>query len=461
MVDGVLAALLLALGLSQASPPGDSGLLLRAVRFYRTAPGQALGQTQVTAMLRVPADLAASGPSGDVVLQFAVRVLSDTGTLYQQTWHKRTTLPFPRGDADRLEVLRFSLVEGRFRLEASVVDSVSGRRAEVDVPVEAYPTAPAASDLLLSAWVRPVAAADTIPAPGEFRRGGLILAIAPDVVVGGATASVAYLLETYSGTAVQGSLRVAITDPSGAVLRRNEATPVRVTAGIGLLTGQIDVGDLPPGRFRLVTTLDLGGRTVTRDAEFAIDPAAGAAPAALSDRDYFGGMTGADLDRAFAPLEVIAEPGELAGWPPTGTDAEKRAVLIGIWGRRDPTAATGNERRAQFYDGVAYADVFFGEPRSRLAGWQTDRGRVFLREGLAPQVLRREQRGRVPAYEVWRYFEGAGRYYIFAARGTLGSFRLIRSDDPQAPGEPGWQQILTPIGVREIVAFLGRAVLDR
>ena len=440
--------------------PPDTALVLQAVRFYRADPNQSQGQTQVTAMLRIPPGLPEPGRRGEVSLTLAVRVLGDGGAaLYEQSWQKRTAVPFPRGDADRLDVLRFSLGPGSYRLEASVVDSVSGRRSDAAVPIEAYPIQPPASDLLLSHWVRPVAKIDTIPQPGEFRRGSLILAIAPDLVVGGSSASIAYLFETYSGTALEGTLKLAVVDDAeGGTLRHTEPTPVRIAAGIGLLTGAIDVGTLQPGAYRLVAALDLGGQAVTRESRFVVDPSAGALPAALGDDAWFARLAGSELDRAFAPLDLVAEPGELSGWPAAGSDAAKRSFLAGFWRRRDPTPQTGNERRARFYDGVVYANSFYAEPTRRVEGWETDRGRVFLREGLPTQVLRREERGRVPAYEVWRYFDRGDRYYLFADRGVMG-FRLLRSNDPRESREPRWQEILSPDGVREVVSFLGRGVL--
>lgn len=453
---GLVAALSVGVG------SADTGLVVRTVRFYRADPGQSPGQTQVTAFLRIPPDLPRAGQDGQVSLSLTVTVTDSAGeALYQQAWQRRTAVPFPRGEADRLDLFRFTLGAGRFLLEASVVDSVSGAKASATVPIEGYPTPPAASDLLISPWLRPVASMDTVPQAGEFRRGGLIVAIAPEVVVGGPAASVAYLLETYAGTSSEGRLTVTVEDAGGAVRKRFGPTPVRVAAGIGLLTGQLELGDLPADRYRLKASIELGGRVVSREAGFVSDPAVASMPGALSDEAYFGLLSGASLDQAYAPLATIAEPRDLARWPRAGGDEEKRAFLTGFWRGRDPTPnAPGNERRAQFYDGVVYANAFYADVRRRLAGWQTDRGRVFLREGLPTQVLRRQQRGAVPAYEVWRYFEGVGRYYLFVDRGALGGFQLLRSNDPRELKERRWQQILTAAGVAEVVDFLGRTVLE-
>jgi GWxTD domain-containing protein len=210
----------------------------------------------------------------------------------------------------------------------------------------------------------------------------------------------------------------------------------------------------------MVAALGLGSQTVIREGWFEVDPAVASAPASLADRDYFANESGQDLDRSFGPLAVIARPGELAGWPASGTDAAKRTFLAEFWRGRDPTPATGNERRARFYDGVVHATAFFADTARGLAAWETDRGRIFLREGLAPQVLRRKARGAVPAYEVWRYFDRPGRFYVFAAADERGGVDLIRSNDPKETNHPRWQQVLTPTGVREVVAFLGRQVLE-
>lgn len=452
----MVRSLLLAAGLLQ---PADSGLLLKVVRFYRADPAQAPGVTQVTAMLGIPGDLATAGPSGEASLSFTARVVGDAGVLYEQTWRKRTGIPFPRGDADRLDVLRFSLARGSYQLEASVEDSVSGRRLRAVVPIDGFGAPPPASDLLLSPWLRPVTAGDTVPQPGEFRRGGLVLAIAPEVAIGGSAASIAYLIETYSGAAIDGALTITIANHAGEVRRRTEPTPVRVVAGIGLLSGAVEAAGLEPGRFRLGASLSMAGQTVTREAEFVVDPAAAVSKASQSDVGYFAGLAGAELDQAFAPLALIAGPGELEGWPDRGPDAAKRRFLTRFWEQRDPTPATGNERRARFYDGVTYANVFYADSARRLQGWETDRGRIFLREGLPTQTVRRQARGPIPAYEVWRYFERGGRYYVFADRGARGGMTLIRSSDPREPGDRRWQEILTPAGVQEVIGLVGRDLL--
>ena len=92
---------------------------------------------------------------------------------------------------------------------------------------------------------------------------------------------------------------------------------------------------------------------------------------------------------------------------------------------------------------------------SASPGWKTDRGRVFARNGVPDEVLRRNQQGNAPPYEVWRYSKNKGRYYIFADRTGFGAMNLINTNDLQENGIPNWQKILGLDAVQDIGRFLG------
>ena len=51
-------------------------------------------------------------------------------------------------------------------------------------------------------------------------------------------------------------------------------------------------------------------------------------------------------------------------------------------------------------------------------------------------MLRRQQQGYAPPYEVWRYSRGKGNYYIFADRTGVGGFKLMSSNDVKEVGDP-------------------------
>src|SRR5262249_5582235 len=59
------------------------------------------------------------------------------------------------------------------------------------------------------------------------------------------------------------------------------------------------------------------------------------------------------------------------------SDAEREYFIEQFWLRRDPTPGTpDNEFKEEHYRRIAYANERFGT--SSLAGWKTDRGRIYI-----------------------------------------------------------------------------------
>ena len=168
----------------------------------------------------------------------------------------------------------------------------------------------------------------------------------------------------------------------------------------------------------------------------------------ITDAGYFGGMTSQQLDRAAAPLALIAKSKEMSVYSKDLSVTAKRNFLTRFWAARDPSPDTPrNESREQFYGGIAYADSNFREHgRIREPGWRTDRGRIYVRLGSPDETLRRVQQGNAPPYEAWRYNRGKGNYYIFADLTGVGGFKLMHSDDVHEVGDPNWQRILGASG---------------
>ena len=90
-----------------------------------------------------------------------------------------------------------------------------------------------------------------------------------------------------------------------------------------------------------------------------------------------------------------------------------------------------------------------------MAGWRSDRGRIYAKNGAPDEVLRRQQEGRAPPYEVWSYAKGKGYYYIFADRSGFGAYTLIHSNDLKESGYPGWAELIGGPAVADAGRFLG------
>jgi GWxTD domain-containing protein len=246
---------------------------------------------------------------------------------------------------------------------------------------------------------------------------------------------------------------------------QTQALPVKVTAGGSILKGQLDLTGLPPGGYSMVADLQLDGKTIQRTAEFSMagltetlarDTARRGAEK-VTDEGYFAAMSGAELDQARAPLDYIAESRELSAWSKDLSVEAKRRFLTQFWKQRDPTpASVKNERRESFYAAIAYANKAFKEGgRNAKSGWSSDRGRIYAKNGTPDEVLRRQQEGRAPPYEVWSYAKGKGYYYIFADRSGFGAFTLVHSNDLKESGLPGWAELLTSPAVADAGRFLG------
>jgi GWxTD domain-containing protein len=235
-----------------------------------------------------------------------------------------------------------------------------------------------------------------------------------------------------------------------------------VGAGGGVLRGQLDMEGLPPGRYTLEVSVEMGAQKIERSGSFVMaDPtpalarrAAEMAEAASTDSGYFGAMDEAALDMAFEPLSYLANSGDLRAYR-GATLTAKRRFLIDFWQKRDPDHTGRNEFREQFYGKIAYADSTFRERGSRTqSGWKTDRGRVYARLGAPDEKLDRVRAGQAPSYQVWRYTRGKSLYYIFSDRSGLGAYKLLSSNDLAEAGAPDWRDILGPDALRDIGLFL-------
>ncbi len=474
----MLAVRLLTLALlaSVAGPgelPGqpDTDLILRAVRSYRADQRR----TEVNAFVQVPYLLmqpTSSDPDARLSYRVEVRVTDSTGLkLLEQSWQNHATAALRRADAFAVDMVRFSLAPGRYRLDVAVVDSVSGRRAETAMDLEGFTTPPAASDLLLSPQIRPTAVGDTVPRPAELRWGQMLVTAAARLDLTPLRATAFYLLEAYAPTEATGTLQLKVADSTGKALITTASTPVQVPAGGGVLKGQLDLAGLPPGRYNMVAALHLGEKTVERAAGFTMaeldetleKDVVRREAAKATDEGYFEAMGEEELAEAREPLALIAESGEMSKWTRDLSLRAKRRFLIDFWKRRDPSPNTPvNEMRQLFYDGVAYADKTFAEGgRAAMPGWKTDRGRIYVKNGSPDEQLDRVQAGRSVPYQVWRYRRGRDRYYIFADRSNgIGIYQLVHSNDVRENGVPNWREVLREEAVADIGRFLGVDFFD-
>jgi GWxTD domain-containing protein len=466
-----LAALAALAGPPESRGQNDADVILRAVRSYRAEHGR----TEVNAFVQIPLMLmepTGQGGQGALSYRVLVTVTDSTGLkLFQQNWQSRAQADLRRPDAFAVDMVRFSVAPGRYRLAVSVQDSVSGRQAESGLDIEGFVGTPAASDLLLSPQIRPANTTDSVPRPAEMRWGQMLVTAAARLDLTPLRSTAYYLLEAYAPSEASGTLRLRVTDSTGKSLITTAESQVQLPAGGGVLKGQLDLSGLPPGEYQMVASLAMAGQAVERSAGFtmaALDETlekdvARREAAKVTDEGYFAALNEAELASAKDPLSIIAEAGELSKWSKDLSLRAKRRFLTDFWQRRDPTPGTpANEVRQRFYDAVAYAEKNYGEKgRAAMPGWKTDRGRVYVRNGTPEESLDRVQSGRSPPYQVWRYRQGKDRWFIFADRANgIGNYQLVHSNDIRENGLPNWREVIREEAVADIGRFLGVDFFD-
>ena len=90
------------------------------------------------------------------------------------------------------------------------------------------------------------------------------------------------------------------------------------------------------------------------------------------------------LEEVVPYIITPAERGVFLGLP---NEAERGRFIETFWRKRDPDPATPvNEFQRQYYLRIALANQFFGN--SGIAGWRTDRGRIFILLGPPHEIQR-------------------------------------------------------------------------
>jgi GWxTD domain-containing protein len=133
-------------------------------------------------------------------------------------------------------------------------------------------------------------------------------------------------------------------------------------------------------------------------------------------------------------------------------DQERDRFIENFWLRRDPTPGTAeNEFKEEHYRRIAYANEHFA---GRVAGWRTDRGRVYIVYGPPDEI--EDHRDDALPRQVWRYtlIEGVGydTEVEFTDPGNTGDYRM-----QMAPASRGsYLQVM--IDVSDAADFVARTL---
>jgi len=434
---------------------GDQPLSVNAVRFYSAGSGS----TTIEALAEVRPALLNPG-TGSTRYRVEVAVQDSAGLELQRSDWSREVPAAAAGDTRTkvVESFSFAAAPGLYRVHVRVVPQ-QGTAAERRVDVRSFIRPPATSDLVLATEVR----SDTAAAgPGEIRRGGYVMRTAPLPKLTPAEATLNWYVELYPrASAASGELAAEVVAADGRVIVRTAPRVISIGAAGAATPGSLDLAGLPEGAYRIRLQLRLPDTTLAVEAPFemASVTALAAVPAEAGSaavEDMFEGASEARLDSLFAPLVFLADELRQSRTYNRLAVEGKRRWLREFWQERDPTQGTAaNERRDAFYRAVQYANERYGEPgRGEVPGWNTDRGRIYLKYSAPDEILPRPSAER--PYEVWKYTRGQQRYYLFIDQSGLGHYSLIGTNDQRERGRPNWEGLVGREITQDVYRFLGR-----
>jgi len=167
-----------------------------------------------------------------------------------------------------------------------------------------------------------------------------------------------------------------------------------------------------PGKYILILRTSDGSKTANVRQEFNV---------------FWGNMSfkKENLDIAIQQLQLIAKK-DIGRQFRKATRNEKKKFLQQFWKARDPTPGTPqNELKEEFLRRVDFSNKNFSEVATSREGWQTDRGKVYIKNGPPNQVERQATDINMPGAEIW-YYARLKQRYIFSDRSGNGSYRLVK-----------------------------------
>lgn len=285
-------------------------------------------------------------------------------------------------------------------------DHQSNRKVSVTQPLSPLDTSEIEiSDILFASMIEPVNEGST-----EFIRGDLRVTPNPTRAYGEFYSDLFFYYELYTPQDLTNyqTLCQIYNDHGDTTLQKVIPIDAHSTGQYG----KLDLLQHPQGEYILeVMVLNPNGTiSAQKRAKFSIRRS-------LFTQDY---------EVTLAQLSYIATMEEY-NWLKSLPPEQRVRGLLEFWKRRDPTPNTPtNEALSLFYQRVKYANEQFSF--ATREGWETDRGRIFIKYGPPDQIIDRPIELDRRPYIIWSYdhVEGrpGGRQFLFVDDTGHGFYKL-------------------------------------
>lgn len=407
-----------------------------SLRYTRTDAGAYEAALPVRLTIRPAADSAPAGAQQDAAFEETIDfrfTVADTSAL---------------GDGQVFtEQVRAALVPGEYEVAASA--ATSGVEARVDLTVPDYATATGVTLSSVQLARRIVRSQD--PA-APFVKNGRIVQPYPDAFYGGDLSRVTFYAEVYGlpTEPAEYTLLTYLSESSRPTpVEGTQSRTTRPVQPVDVLVGAVDVRALPTGEYTLhVAVLDAANEAVAERTKrvFVINPDVARPEATVAeaqdDELLYLAMGEEELALNIDHARVLANSRERQQIGGLTTDDDRRAFLVRFWRSRNERAGSpGGDARRTFYERLSRVDDQYRFASS--AGYETDRGRVYLTYGPPSGIDRQAFNADSAPFEVWAYenVPGEGRsQFVFVDRYNSGQLELVHSNVTGEVSLPNWQE---------------------
>lgn len=323
---------------------------------------------------------------------------------------------------DFLDVQRFALPASDYELEIKIQDLNDpideGKISTVPITIPAVPEDAFISDIeLLSAYKRTTE-------PGTFSKSGFdILPMVDDDYLNESMNEVMFYAEIYNVDKVipDGDMFLVKTyfeDQEGNELTSTNQFMRKNIAEVVPLIARIDISNIPTNAYNIVLEArDRENNLVARNIldVYRRHPGKEVDIEDMSDDDLAGKWVliydkKIDLWEHVKSLRPICESTERYYVDEVFADAESsdleylQKFFYNFWEARNPVDS--QQEWLNYYQQVQIAEEKFGTPNKK--GYETDRGRVFLKYGPPNDVADRANEPSSYPYQIWHYYKAGG-----------------------------------------------------
>ncbi|MFN3385989.1 MAG: GWxTD domain-containing protein [Candidatus Thermochlorobacter sp.] len=154
--------------------------------------------------------------------------------------------------------------------------------------------------------------------------------------------------------------------------------------------------------------------------------------------ESFVWMTEKDAQEMRSQIVPLITPDEAKAYDTLRTLAERQQFFQRFWGVRGGISA-----RREFMNKVSEADKLYSTRFRR--GYETDKGRIFLKYGRPTNVESVAGNQQSRPYEIWTYLNASEQIemmFVFVDRSNVGNYELVHSTAPGEVQNVNWRTLI-------------------